>query len=231
MKRLAIILMLLASVAYGASDYLHVTVAGAGNNDGQTWANAFSLSDFITDVNDNSEAGDVYYIKSGTYTMAAGEPIYITTTDHDGTAQAPISLIGVLSTTTNEDGAIDGDDYAYGTDRPYFDCSTNTEEFRVSDYWIFSNLSFLTNSGSGIIGYVSQLFVNCKAYNNKNTANYPAFSLRGTGAGAFSCEAYSDSGISLDLSGASHTVANCYLHDSTQAIKINSTNLIFIGML
>ena len=230
MKRIALLLvMLLASTVYGAADYLHVTVAGATTQDGQTWATAFSLADFVSDMTNGAEAGDVYYIKSGTYTMAAGEPIYVLS-GHDGTAANPITLIGVLSTTTHEDANVVAADYAYGTDRPYFDCATNTEEFRVNDYYIYKGLRFLTDSTNGIVGDIGMTFVNCSSTNNKNDSiSYEAFTLNGVGASMFSCEATSPSGTAVKTTGANHIITNCYIHDSAVAITATSYGFTFTG--
>ena len=43
----------------------YTTVAGAGDKDGSSWANAFDLAEFDTQFA-SAAAGDVYYVYSGT---------------------------------------------------------------------------------------------------------------------------------------------------------------------
>jgi len=229
MKKLMLILILFfATQLFAAADYLHVTVAGAGNNDGQTWANAFSMTDFITDVNTNAEPGDVYYIKGGTtFTLPADTPIVA---DNDGTAVAPIYIIGVLAATTHEDAAVVLADYAYDTDRPLFDAAANTEELTFDDYWMIKNLRFLTNSGNGIQADIGSTFENCYSANNKNTATtYEAFTLGSIGSMLISCEATGSAAGAGVNSTSVNSIINCYIHDSAVGINTTSSNVNLIS--
>uniref|UniRef100_A0A6M3KFH0 Pectate lyase n=1 Tax=viral metagenome TaxID=1070528 RepID=A0A6M3KFH0_9ZZZZ len=99
--------------------YYHVTVAGASAKTGADWANAMGMAEFETSIEGGGAqavaAGDIYFVAGGTYTFTAN--IICTTA---GTATAPISVIGVKASTTNEGAAVVYADHAFGTDRPLF---------------------------------------------------------------------------------------------------------------
>ena len=73
-----------------AAATMYVTVAGAGDKSGSTWGNAMGLGEWETDVEATAEAGDIYYLEAGTYTLTNAF-----STALDGTDVAPIKIIGV----------------------------------------------------------------------------------------------------------------------------------------
>ena len=108
----------------------YVTVAGAGDNSGDSWANALTVSEFVMSVN-SAIAGDSYYVAGGTYTFGAS-----INTAADGTGSSPISIIGVNSGTTAEPPTVS--DYATGSSRPLFSCGAYT--ITIDNYWKFLNI-------------------------------------------------------------------------------------------
>ena len=95
-----------------AAEEMYVTVAGAGDNSGDSWANAMALSDFETDLEGSAEAGDIYYVKEGTYTLTSD----LDWSSQDGSYTNPIIIIGVKTETTHEPPEFS--DWASGDDRP-----------------------------------------------------------------------------------------------------------------
>ena len=61
MKKLIILIILLFASSAMSADY-YITSAGAGNNDGLTWANAMMFSSFAP------SRGNTYYVSGGSYT-------------------------------------------------------------------------------------------------------------------------------------------------------------------
>lgn len=110
-----------------AAATMYVTVAGAGGKTGADWANAMGLAEFVTDITNNTEAGDIYYLLSGTYELTA-----TLNTTRDGLTTSYIKVIGVSDTALTE---------ATGTDRPLI--NTGVYAFIVDNYWYFRNLSFV----------------------------------------------------------------------------------------
>jgi len=48
-----------------AATDMYVTTSGAGTKSGLSWANAFSLAEFETDIEGSVEAGDRYFFQEG----------------------------------------------------------------------------------------------------------------------------------------------------------------------
>ncbi len=129
-------LLLIPSICFGADDML-VTPAGAGNKDGTTWGNAMSITEFATDWASASIAGDRYFLAGGTYTFTG----HISTNARDGTALAPVQVIGVKSGTTNDPPNID--DWAFGDDRPVL-----TQGAYLFQYDMWASFRNLRGTGS-----------------------------------------------------------------------------------
>ena len=220
MKKILVFLIVLfiSVTAFGQADFLHVTAAGAGNNDGQTWANAFAMADFTTDVTTNAEAGDVYYLMDGAYTPGA-----TWSNAGHGTAVAAISIIGVKTGTTNEDGAVVESDYSYGGDRPVIDMEANA--WSVGDYWAVKNLDITSTSAFSILGAGNFMVQNCKVYNtNTNIA------IVNTAAGGkvLDCEAQSAGDVAIQLN-ASSLLIGCYVHDSAKGLVMGSVPIYVVN--
>lgn len=111
---------------------MHVTEPGAGAKTGADWANAMGLTEFQADAIAGAEAGDVYYLDSGTYTLVA--PL---DTARNGTPTAPVRIIGVWRRST----PITYADWALGAQRPEIVCNGGNYCW-LQDYWQLHNLSF-----------------------------------------------------------------------------------------
>ncbi len=188
-----------------------VTVAGAGDKSGSTWANAMGMAEWITDMTTNSEAGDRYFVEEGTYTFGGASD----SSARNGTSAAPIQIIGVLSGTSNEPPVFS--DYASGANRPVMAVAANV--FSVGDYWIAQGLDTTTTNSNGFYVGDYSIVYNCKS-NNSGIATRYAF--RGDQATRFiACEAQSANGRAIRLHIATSCVA-CYAHDSVVGFYFGS---------
>lgn len=185
---------------------MYVTVAGAGDKSGSSWANAMSLTEFQNDVINNAEAGDIYYVYSGTYTLTSNF-----TTAKNGSASAIISIIGVSDQETPPTEAT-------GTDRPLFACSSY--QFRIGQYWHVENLRFTITDYNGVMLNVAGILRNCKLEGS---------SARGCTMEDFvrviDCEAISDV-VGIYLSTYSAEAIGCYVHDSLIGIQAITHSVI-----
>ena len=210
MRRFLILLGFLgwAEDAYAAAATMYVTPAGAGDKSGSDWDNAMGEAEFLADWRDNSEAGDTYYIYSGTYTPGANYSV-----TRNGTAASPIRLIGV-----SDQG--DPPTEATGDDRPLFD--TETYQFYPGGNYVLIKNWRCQGTGSN---YSSSFFVtpgsvavNVKSHNTSDTAGKIAIKQYGDSSRGFiiGCEAISDNGIGISFQ--TYGVAyGCYVHDCDQA--------------
>lgn len=219
-KKILIISMLLLAptICFGAAATMYTTVAGAGNKDGTDWTNAFGLAEWETDLEGNAEAGDIYYVAGGTYTLTAHLDCA-----NDGTSVAPISVIGVESGTTNEPPVLS--DYAYGTDRPLIASGAYACQF--DDYWVLKNIRVTITFAQGFKADDGSALVNCYAFNSSGTSNYPGFQLGQPRSSIIGCEAISTNGYAIQLVNSSARIVSVYIHDSTVGISgvFNSANI------
>lgn len=217
MKKLLflITLLLLPSICFGAAATMYVTPAGALAKDGSNWANAMGYAEFETDIEGAAEAGDIYYIAGGTYTLTSD----ISCAARDGTAAAPIKFIGVNSGTTNEPPVVA--DWATGNNRPLFTDTTSSYNFDGADYWQLFNLRMEGSDTACLRTDANSLMVNCKATNDSGTAARSAFTFT-TQAGAkfINCEGISTNGVAFTLgTGSNNAILYCYAHDSVTGIS------------
>lgn len=202
-------MFLIPALVFAAPATMYVTVAGAGDNSGDSWANAMAYSDWETDCESAMEAGDTYYVAGGTYTLTSDMACTFAT----GTGTLPISIIGVKSGTTNEPPV--GSDWAYGTDRPYID-GTSGYGFHWDDYVRIFNMRIDCNESGGCMG---------------GDYNLLAFNDKCANAGSGSCLYTDDNSVILysEGSSASGSAVNAnyayrtmvqfsYLHDSVTGV-------------
>jgi hypothetical protein len=195
MRRFLLALILNVFIAvncFAAAATMYVTPAGAGNKSGSSWSNAMGLTELIADLSGADEAGDIYYLAGGTYTLTGSSAFYA-----NGTDTNPISIIGVNSGTTNEPPT--SSDWAYGDNRPLITQGGyywNTNDRAIyfirnlrssgSGYFgwnlisaVASNIKATCTNATGgcIYSYPSGLITNCEATNSKADGN--AFTLNG----------------------------------------------------
>jgi len=188
---------------------MYVTVAGAGNNDGLTWANAMPMADFITDIEGAAEAGDKYFVEEGTYTM--GEAIDMSL--QDGTAPLPIWIIGVKSGTSNEPPVVG--DHATGDNRPLFAMEAN--DFIMAEHWKIYNIRFTGSDNLGVQADDYSVLFNVKSSHSGTYGIYLGYH----NVIAVACEATgSTTGM---VAGSGCQLTACYVHDCTNGILV--TNL------
>lgn len=197
-----------------AATYYYVDSTKSNGNDGSSWANAFSTSDFETSI-ENLGAGvtDVYYfIKGGTYSNWSASNIVPA---DRGTTALPCYIIGVKSGTTNVGANIVLSDYAYGTDRPLFSGGAYGIGGANTASWIVKNIILTTTGSTGLS--IAGTKINCKATNTSTTANRPAL----YGGININCEGISIKGYAIQ---APTVIVSSYLHDSAygtgSAVKI-----------
>lgn len=207
-----------------AAENYAVTVAGAGDKSGRNggemdWQNAMGMAEWLTDMTDNAEAGDVYYVEEGTYTLVGAF-----STARNGTDALPINIIGVLSGTSNEPPIFS--DHAFAANRPLIACAANS--FVLASYWIIKNIDFTTTETNGVKGGTGFAIYNCKSDNSGAATRY-GFNLDSIGR-AYGCEAISDNGWAFRLNGGGLVLA-CYAHDSVEAYYVSGTTEAIVNCI
>lgn len=197
--------------------YKYVTVAGAGAKDGAAWASAFGMAEFLHDLTDHVAAGDIYFVQAGTYTLTGAHDSNL----KDGTAAAPITIIGVKAATVHEGDAVVVSDWGTWTvghasdDCPRFVCGANT--FIVGDNHKIFNCCFTITVAGGVTTGNYAIIYNCSFSNDSTTSNRYACSTGLTSRHAKG-EYVSTSGYGL-VPGNTNTVAYCYFHDSKYGVN------------
>lgn len=145
--------------------YKHVDSGSSGGGDGSTWATsganaAYTEAELETFLESTVVAGDVIFIKGGTYTLDSAYD----SSARNGTSTAPIAIIGVKSTTTNTGANVVFSDFATGAGRPFFDGATYG--IKLGNFYVVKNISVESSVATypfdiGTYGVV----VNCK-FNN-----------------------------------------------------------------
>lgn len=198
---------------------MYVTTTGAGTKSGLSWANAFSLTEFEIDAEVSAEAGDRYFFKEGTYTLASA-----IITALDGSATSYIEIIGVVSATTAEPPT--SSDWATGNNRPII--SHNSHSFQINgDYWRLRGLQVETNGAmtSLYLGGYNICAINCKVTNTNAGAFYALYAI--DRAIIIDCEAQSTNGYGIRV-GTYSFIFGCYAHDSSVKGIIASGNYVYI---
>lgn len=203
----------------------YVTAAGAGSKDGSTWGNALGEAEFETSLEGAAAAGDIYYIMQGTYTLDSAYD----SSSRDGTAAAPISLVGVKTGTTAEPPTIadlsDANLSGGADDRPLFECGANAVTF--GDYYKLMCLRFATTAAAGIALGVYALGYNCRAINSSATNDRLAWST-GADSAFVCCEGGGLPGTGVvcrAFSMASRSkILFCYAHDCRTGLYASSTS-------
>ena len=151
-----------------AAATMYVTPAGALGKTGADWANAMGEAEFEADLEAGAEAGDIYYVQAGTYTLDSSYD----SSARDATAVAPISIIGVKAATTAEPPAYSDWGVQSGTDMPTFACGAWTISF--GDYYHVYNCKFTGTATAIVLFGVANIIVNCIG-NNTNGTSRTAF--------------------------------------------------------
>jgi len=203
-----------------AAATMYIDAAAAGGGNGTTWAQAWNEAEFEADLEANAEAGDIYYVRGGTYTLDSAYD----SGARDATAVAPIYIIGVNSGTTNEPPVLA--DWATADNRPLFACGTNN--IGLGDYYKVFNLR-LTGSGTSILSVaVNCVIYNCKSTNSR-TASTSASSFSGSTSTFISCE-----GIGADSTHgyafSSGRMIFCYAHDCNWGVDAASYGIYLFNI-
>ncbi len=192
------------------ADDIYVTVAGAGLKDGSTWLNAMGDGEFETHIEGSVDPDDRYWLEDGTYDFTGGDVDWNT---RDGTAVAPITVIGVKSGTANEPPVF-SDWSRDAADRPFFDCGVN--RIRSSDYNKIFNISIEGGDYNALWLGASNVIENCKVYNDSATGGYDAINASSGNCKVINCEVESEAGHGIQ--GANFvTVLFSYIHDCDTA--------------
>lgn len=183
----------------------YVTVAGAGTKAGTSWGDAFGLAEFESDLEASASAGDQYFIKEGTYTLASAISTAIA-----GNTNLPIELIGVVSATSAEPPT--SSDWATDTNRPLFS-GDSSYYFKVGNVYIIRNIHVTGAHTSGSFSTGTR----CKIFNGKFTTTGATLSYEALITGANShvvdCEFMASSGGVGCLPGGYNIFFACYFHD------------------
>lgn len=187
--------------------YYHVTSSGAGDNSGDSWGNAMAESDFETHLEGSLAAGEVFFVKEGTYTLDSAYNF----SANDGTAVSPISIIGVKSGTTNEGANVVYTDWARAAaNRPFFD--TGTYKIQTGDYTHIRNISVQGDVSNVLHFGTYGLLENCKVEHDAATGQaeyciYAPYAMR-----IINCEITAPNAYGIASEGGMILI-NSYIHD------------------
>lgn len=197
---------------------LYMTVTGAGVKDGSDPDNAFDWDAFRAWTVTGFVVGDMVYAESGDYT-----PTSTPSENADGTAAAPLSLIGITNLS-------DLTSFAQGNDRPFFDFSASAGEYLSFDnYWRVGNVRSLTDSGWAAIRVdAAGLVWNCDA---RELGGGYGIRLNGNDAAAFSCSAQAPDGIGAIRAYLYTVVQDCDLSDSPIGVRCTGARMSILGNL
>lgn len=191
---------------------MYVTPAGADTKTGADWAHAMGEAEFEADLEAGAEAGDIYYIKAGTYTLDSAYD----SSARAGTAVAPVSIIGVKAATTNEPPVFaDWGTWEVGhaaDDCPLISCGANACTF--GGYYKIYNCYFTTTSVAGIQVGAGSVLLNCAIYNSSPTGG--RYGMNGGSSISIGCELISTNGYAGYIVKALYS----YIHDSSTGIYI-----------
>lgn len=182
-----------------AENPIYVTVSGAGNNSGDSWANAMALADWVTDMV-SASADDHYFVEEGTYTLTGN----MDASAVNGTSTAPIKVTGVVSGTTNEPPEFS--DYAFNDDRPLI--AAGSYQLYFGDYWIVEGLRVTSAETWGLRVDDYSILYNCKCTTSGGVWTITAL---GSSSQIIGCEADCYAG-GVSTKGL---VYSCYIHDGT----------------
>ncbi len=193
-------LLLIPQVCFGAAAN-HFIKASASGGDGTTWATAWNLAEFETDIEGSSEAGDQYFIMAdATYTFTQS-----ISTVRDGATTNHIRVIGVKDGTTAEPPT--SSDYAYDDDRPLW--ALGAFVWFSDNYWTLKNIRATSTAGSPFRIDTGDM-TNVKIYNSStNSGRLGIIFITGM---AFNCEVISNRGYGFNSGSSARFIAN-YIHN------------------
>lgn len=208
--------------------YKHVDAASSGGGDGTTWATsganaAYTEAELESFLEGTVVAGDVIFIKEGTYTLDSAWD----SSARDGSATAPIAIIGVLSGTTNTGASVVYTDWATGANRPFIDAGANAITF--GDHYLLSNLNFQGNASTLVTTGTYHRSFNCK-YDQDNGSSAAQWCINVGSGHLIYCEFTAANCRGVYCAG-SITIAFCYLHDigNGTAISLNANAAIIVN--
>lgn len=224
---LTLLLLLIPSICFGAAATMYVTVAGAGDNSGDSWANAMSYSDWETDMEGSAEAGDIYYVAGGTYTLTSD----MNASTLDGTGTNNIKVIGVKSGTTNEGASIVFSDWAFGTDRPLI--AGGSYAFKVGDYWQVRNIRMTSTANQAMYLDSASLFNNCYLdYSSSNSSSIGFYMNGALSRGIYNEVNGNNAGAKLTRIVDRSLFYGNYFHDSSRScIESQGTTIILNNVI
>ena len=197
-----------------AANTMYVTVAGAGDKSGMPdWDNAMGYDEWEADAEGSAEAGDIYYVKEGEYSLTRDF-----TVTAGGGSTAYIVVIGVKTETTNEPPVFS--DWAFGTDRPLITCAGYS--FVWDNYTLLYNLRGTGTDDDVFYADSHSRIHNCAA-NNSGAATRDAIATAGNYSSIINCDGQSANGHGLSQpAGAFARILFSYGHDSVKGIYVTS---------
>ena len=204
----------ITSVVAGVSITVSTNAAGTAICTGAGAAGVINIgganhlnSSLADDVFEAGAAGNTYYIMSGSYTL--GESISLA---RDGTTSLPIKIKGYTSS--------QGDSCSADS-RPVL--SFSSFSLTLGSYWWCYNLSLNSTAASVITMGASNKVINCKVINKSSTGTNGINTS--TNFFIYSCEvACLGLGTAINLSTNTGTVADCYIHSSSNGISTAITS-------
>lgn len=208
-----------------ATMYVTRTGSGGSPNGGTSWDDAFSMAEFKTDYEGSCEAGDIYYLRDDGTDWGIAEDLYPFA---DGTATAPIKIIGVKSGTTATPPT--SADWATGGDRPVI--AMSSYYFSLRDYYMLFNFEFTgTDSNILLVDSYNTVF-NVKCTNSSEIAGRDAIHSSTTPYNIIGCDLASTEGCAFGITGSDFgNLVGCYLHDSEYGAELDAWSTIALCVI
>ena len=206
------------SITFGTSHAAASISTGVGANGVINIGGAFKIGGTLDDdFFDSVVAGNTVYIQTSasgvTYTL--GEAVSMASS---GTAPLPITFEAYITARGTK---------PTGVDRPIIASAANS--LVTSGYVVCKYLIFTSTGGTNAIALGNyNVLIECKAVNTNTGAVY-AFYGTGTSGNYYlvSCEGICRTGTAFEGGYAGGQLVNCYFHDSSKGIVLNSNTSIF----
>lgn len=157
-----------------------------------------------------ANGGNIYYIKSGSYTI--GEGVSVATV---GATALHHKIIGYNATQGDAPTIASGN-------QPVITLAANAFSFGAA--WSLYNIT-VTGTGTTNVGVAANGIVSkCKISNTSGTANRPALIFSGGNNTLSESELISTAGYALSVGATNFMAANNYIHDSSVGIKVTAAS-------
>lgn len=199
------------SVVVGVSITLdRVCTSAAGALGVVNIGGAMSLASSDDAVFESTVAGNIMYVKTGSYTLGGTVNI-----GRSGSAALPIVIQGYQTTRG---------DRPTGTNAPTF--TVGAVIFTLGPDWSVKNVNFVGTGTSVLTTAARTSIMYCRILNNSTTAARTGLMTGGLSNTIYKCDLQSYRGAALTVNtGTDVVVESCYIHDSDTGVAANASTI------